>query len=162
MYNEHSYGYQNINSAYIVECKNAPISFVSNMTELDNVKERKSIRKFIDKIIWQASLANRRKSSVYPFNRPDSDNKVPFLTIFEQALDVFTKKDYRWQIYKNEDLVPYVESERRIIILLFILVGITLMTCNIMTAIVAITFSKETSKNSTLENNHLEANSTKS
>ena len=99
---------------------------------------------------------------MYAFNRPDSDNKVPFLTIFEQALDVFTKKDYRWQIDKNEDLVPYVESERRIIILLFILVGITLMTCNIMTAIVAITFSKETSKNSTLENNHLEANSTKS
>ena len=132
------------------------------MTDLHESVERKSIRKVIDKIIWNASLANRRKSSVYPFHRPDSEYKVPFLTIFEQALDVFTKKDYRWQIDKNEDLVPYVESERRIIILLFILVGITLMTCNIMTAIVAITFSKETSKNLTLENHYLEANSIKS
>ena len=106
----------------LLNVKMLQLVFVSNMTEIDNVKERKSIRKFIDKIIWQASLANRRKSSVYLFNRPDSDNKVPFLTIFEQALDVFTKKDYRWQIDKNEDVVPYVESERRIIILLFIFI----------------------------------------
>ena len=127
------------------------------MNDSNEDKERESTRKFIDKVIWKASLANRRKSSVYPFNRQQSKNEVPFLSLFEQALDVFTKKDYRWQIDKNEDVVPYEESERRIIILLFILVGITLMTCTIMTAIVAITFSKETSKNSTLENHYLEA-----
>ena len=97
----------------------------------------RSVINFLSKSIWRTSLENG-KHDITP------ENRSTFLYWFERAIDLFTKKDYVWQLDKTEGLVPYEESVRRIITFLVILSGISLVACTIMTIIVATSFAKET------------------
>ena len=110
------------------------------MTKSKEASVRNSVNKFIEKTIWKALLANRRRSSIVHSKRKD---KVSFLDVFEKALDLFTKKEYKWQIDKTDYVVPYEESLRRILIFLLILTTIVLITCTILTLIVMVVFQTE-------------------
>ena len=110
------------------------------MTKSKEASVRNSVNKFIEKTIWKALLANRRRSSIVHSKRKD---KVSFLDVFEKALDLFTKKEYKWQIDKTDYVVPYEESLRRILIFLLILTIIVLITCTILTLIVMVVFQTE-------------------
>ena len=110
------------------------------MTKSKEASVRNSVNKFIEKTIWKALLANRRRSSIVHSKRKD---KVSFLDVFEKALDLFTKKEYKWQIDKTDYIVPYEESLRRILIFLLILTTIVLITCTILTLIVMVVFQTE-------------------
>ena len=68
--------------------------------------------------------------------------KASFLDVLDQALDLFTKKDYKWQIDRKFDLLPYEESLRRLIIFLFIVTLINLISSTILAFIVAAVFEK--------------------
>ena len=112
-----------------------------------------SITKFIKFTIWKANLLSKGihpsslkhiwRTSFEDGKLDTPENKSTFLYWFEKAIDLFTKKDYVWQLDKKEGLVPYEESVRRIISFLFILSGISLVACTIMTITVAISFAKE-------------------
>ena len=102
---------------------------------------RESVNRFLEKIIWQASLANRKRSSIDILSINLKD-KASFLDVFEKVLNLFTKKNYKWQIDRKDDIVPYEESLRRLFVLLLIVTFINLMTSTIMALIVASVFEK--------------------
>ena len=106
------------------------------MTKSKETSIRNSVNNFIEKTIWKALLANRRRTSIV-------HSKASFLAVFEQALDLFTKKEYKWQIDKTDYIVPYEESLRRILIFLLILTTIVLVISTILTLIVVVVFQKE-------------------
>ena len=80
----------------------------------DNVYED-SVRTFIDKTIWNASLLNRRRSSALS-NSPKQKENLSYLELFERVLELFTHKAYKWQLDRTDYLVSYEESIRRLVI----------------------------------------------
>ena len=110
------------------------------MAKSKEASVRNSVNNFIEKTIWKALLANRRRSSIVHSKRKD---RLSFFDVFEQALDLFTKKEYKWQIDKTDYIVPDEESLRRILIFLLILTTIVLITCTILTLIVMVVFQTE-------------------
>ena len=112
------------------------------MTKSKEASVRNSVNNFIEKTIWKALLANRRRSSIANLHSKPKQ-KISFLDVFEQALDLFTKKEYKWQIDKTDYIVPYEESLRRILIFLLILTTIVLVISTILTLIVVVVFQKE-------------------
>ena len=66
-----------------------------------------------------------------------------FLALFESLLELFTKKEFKWQI-ENNDTVSYTESEKRICWLLFFLVVINITTATILSIIIDCTHEEET------------------
>ena len=109
------------------------------MTKSKEASVRNSVNNFIEKTIWKALLVNRRRSSIVHSKRKD---RLSFFDVFEQALDLFTKKEYKWQIDKTDYIVPYEESLRRILIFLLILTTSNLITGTILTLIVVVVFQQ--------------------
>ena len=121
------------------------------MSYLTEAPIRKSVNRFLEKIIWQASFANRKRSSIHLSSVKRKD-KASFLDVFDQALNLFTKKDYKWQIDRKDDIVPYEESLRRLFIFLLIVTFINLMTSTILAVIVAAVFEKGEERMLTYDN----------
>ena len=101
-----------------------------------------SVKTFIDKTIWNASLLNRRRSSALS-NSHKRKEKLSNLELFERILDLFTHKSYKWQLDRTDYLVSYEESIRRLVICLFILTGTVITICTIMMIVVSIILGKE-------------------
>ena len=101
-----------------------------------------SVKTFIEKTIWNASLLNRRRSSALS-NSHKRKEKSSNLELFERILDLFTHKAYKWQLDRTDYLVPYEESIRRLVIYLFIVTGIVITICTIMMIVVSIILGKE-------------------
>ena len=57
-----------------------------------------------------------------------STKKLSLFILIENVLELFTKKDFKWQI-ENNDTVPYTESEKRLSWLLLLLSVISIVTC---------------------------------
>ena len=107
---------------------------------MPNSKEasvRESVNRFLEKIIWNASLANRKRSSI-DLSSVKLKDKASFLDVLDQALNLFTKKDYKRQIDRKEYIVPYEESLRRLFIFFLIVTLINLITSTILAFIVAV------------------------
>ena len=79
--------------------------------------------RFLSKIIWRVSQENEENSARY---KPQK--MAAFLYWFERVIDLFTKKNYKWQIDKSDGLVTYEESVRRTIIVVLTLTAISLIT----------------------------------
>ena len=101
-----------------------------------------SVKRFIDKSIWNASLLDRRRSSALSTSHIQKE-KLSNLELLERILDLFTHKAYKWQLDRTDYLVSYEESIERLVIYLFILTGIVITICTIMMIVVAIILGKE-------------------
>ena len=96
-----------------------------------------SVHSFIKSIIHRATTRNVRKSH----NLPSLTHNSGFFYLIERILNLFTgNRRYKWHLDETYNVVPYLESHRRIILLLLNVSGILLTTCSILTMIVPLTY----------------------
>ena len=76
-----------------------------------------------------------------------SNKKLSFFVLIENVLELFTKKDFKWQI-ENNDTVPYTESEKRLSWLLLLLSVISIVTCTTLAIILDCEHEEESANNS--------------
>ena len=90
---------------------------------------------FLESVIWQATFQDARNSSASS-SLHKSNKNFGYLSLLDRILELFTRKEYKWQIENSDNLVSYSESERRISLTLFILSIIFLMTSSILAIII--------------------------
>ena len=97
-----------------------------------------SVLDFLNDTILQAT----QRFSHPPWMTKKNEN-LNFFALFESVLELFTKKEFKWQI-EDSDTVSYTESEKRICWLLLFLSLISLSTCTILTITIDCTHEEET------------------
>ena len=97
---------------------------------------------FLESVIWQATFRDARNSSASS-SLHKSNKNFGYLSLLDRILELFTRKEYKWQIEDSDNLVSYSESERRISLTLFMLSIIFLMTSSILAIVIECTFQEK-------------------
>ena len=103
------------------------------MSESDKEILEESVHSFIENIIYRATTRNIRKS----YNLSTPNHTSGLVSLIERILDLFTfNRQYKWQLDETYNIVPYLESHRRITLILITVSSILLITCSTLTIIV--------------------------
>ena len=113
------------------------------MSEIEKGVLKDSVAvEFLESIIWRATFQDSRHSSTSSSLHKANKN-FGYISLLDRILDLFTRKEYKWQIENSDNLVSYSESERRISLTLFILSIIFLMTSSIVAIVIECTFQEK-------------------
>ena len=112
------------------------ISFSSSNSSEYTLED--SVLDFLNDTILQAT----QRFSYSP-SMTKQNEKLNFFALFESVLELFTKKEFKWQI-ENSDTISYTESEKRICWLLLFLAVINITISTILAIIVSCTHEEET------------------
>ena len=98
------------------------------------------VLEFLESIIWQTDTDISSASS----SPDDESNKnLKYISLLERILDLFTRKEYKWQIEKTDN-ISYSESEKRICLSLIIFSIIFLSICSFLSILLSSAFHEKT------------------